>query len=63
MSVNFSDNDICGEDEFTCADGTCIHVSEVCDYKWDCSDKSDEFCGMFCLQINVNKLRCYLYSV
>jgi hypothetical protein len=32
----------CGDDEFTCADATCVAMSVRCDAKGDCSDGSDE---------------------
>ena len=41
-----SEREVCFEDEFTCVDGGCIHMSYVCDFKQDCDDGSDEmFCG------------------
>ena len=30
-----------------CDDGRCIHVHQICDFKSDCYDASDEFCGNF----------------
>ncbi|XP_071531024.1 LOW QUALITY PROTEIN: uncharacterized protein [Panulirus ornatus] len=33
---------VCGEGEFTCADGTCIKLSQRCDLRVDCPDQSDE---------------------
>jgi hypothetical protein len=32
----------CGDDEFTCSDGTCVPIFARCDAKNDCSDNSDE---------------------
>lgn len=32
----------CGEDEFTCTDGTCQPLNNRCDLKADCLDRSDE---------------------
>ncbi|RXG53233.1 Pentraxin-related protein PTX3, partial [Armadillidium vulgare] len=32
----------CREDEFTCNDGRCISVDKRCNWKYDCSDNSDE---------------------
>ncbi|XP_045163842.2 G-protein coupled receptor GRL101-like [Mercenaria mercenaria] len=34
----------CKDDEFTCTDGRCIHVFQICDFNADCNDASDEFC-------------------
>ncbi|XP_067935633.1 low-density lipoprotein receptor-related protein 1B-like [Watersipora subatra] len=33
---------MCGEDEFPCGDGKCIHGLSVCDKTYDCCDASDE---------------------
>ncbi|ROT63777.1 putative glycine receptor subunit alpha-2 [Penaeus vannamei] len=33
---------ICGEGEFTCADGICIDLDKRCDLRVDCLDQSDE---------------------
>lgn len=33
---------VCGEGEFTCADGTCVKLSQRCDLRVDCPDQSDE---------------------
>ena len=32
----------CNDDQFTCNDGTCIHLQKRCDKKLDCKDLSDE---------------------
>ena len=32
----------CTFDEYTCLDGTCVHMDDVCDRISDCNDKSDE---------------------
>ena len=32
----------CTFDEYTCLDGTCVHMDDVCDGISDCNDKSDE---------------------
>jgi hypothetical protein len=32
----------CKDTEWQCDSGDCIHISEVCNYDHDCSDKSDE---------------------
>ena len=32
----------CTFDEYTCLDGTCVHMDYVCDGISDCNDKSDE---------------------
>ncbi|XP_053373490.1 uncharacterized protein LOC123531432 isoform X2 [Mercenaria mercenaria] len=36
--------DDCSETEFSCGDGNCINVGQVCDFFSDCSDSRDEFC-------------------
>ncbi|KAK7078617.1 hypothetical protein SK128_010943 [Halocaridina rubra] len=33
---------VCGEESFTCNDGTCVKISQRCDLKVNCDDKSDE---------------------
>ncbi|XP_042218234.1 uncharacterized protein LOC121863580 [Homarus americanus] len=33
---------VCGGGQFTCADGTCILLSQRCDLRVDCPDQSDE---------------------
>lgn len=32
----------CGEDEFHCGDGQCIHGLGVCDFKYQCKNGADE---------------------
>ncbi|XP_069940830.1 uncharacterized protein [Cherax quadricarinatus] len=32
----------CGENDFTCSDGSCINKTKRCDYKVDCQDSTDE---------------------
>ena len=32
----------CPSDEYTCWDGTCVKIDDVCNGKMDCNDKSDE---------------------
>ena len=34
--------DTCRVHEYTCANGQCIAVDELCDFKYDCVDGSDE---------------------
>ena len=36
---------VCEETEFACDNGNCIKVSQVCDFKSDCTDGTDERCG------------------
>jgi hypothetical protein len=45
VHVYILDEENCGEDEFRCTAGDCIHISQVCDFIVDCTDASDEFCG------------------
>ena len=43
----------CGEQEYQCADMSCINIDSVCDGKQDCADLSDEQnCGKKCLIYN-----------
>ncbi|XP_053376467.1 atrial natriuretic peptide-converting enzyme-like [Mercenaria mercenaria] len=44
ISCNRPDDGSCIEEEFTCPDGRCIHVSKVCDFVEDCVEAADEFC-------------------
>ncbi|XP_053380351.1 very low-density lipoprotein receptor-like [Mercenaria mercenaria] len=37
-------NHVCSKEQFQCADGDCIHISLVCNFRDDCKDWSDEFC-------------------
>ena len=32
----------CGEDRYSCSDGTCVEIEKKCDYVMDCLDGSDE---------------------
>lgn len=32
----------CSDRQFRCADGTCIHITFLCDGEPECPDKSDE---------------------
>ncbi|XP_060577187.1 uncharacterized protein LOC132734464 [Ruditapes philippinarum] len=36
----------CNENEFACADGSCIKLGQVCDFKPDCTNEEDEFCEL-----------------
>ncbi|XP_045173466.2 uncharacterized protein LOC123535019 [Mercenaria mercenaria] len=44
ISCNRPDDGSCLEEEFTCPDGRCIHVSKVCDFVEDCVEAADEIC-------------------
>ncbi|XP_067935639.1 low-density lipoprotein receptor-related protein 8-like [Watersipora subatra] len=39
---------MCGEDEFPCGDGKCIHGLSVCDKTYDCRTGADEMCDEKC---------------
>ncbi|XP_045167750.2 G-protein coupled receptor GRL101-like [Mercenaria mercenaria] len=39
-----SQGEKCSQAEFTCPDGRCVHISQVCDFVNDCVDGADEFC-------------------
>ena len=46
----------CGETEFTCSDGQCIHMEQRCDQTSNCRDQSDEdHCGILFMKDNYNK--------
>ncbi|XP_045117865.1 uncharacterized protein LOC123508321 isoform X2 [Portunus trituberculatus] len=32
----------CADHQYTCSDATCVQLSKVCDFEFDCSDQSDE---------------------
>jgi hypothetical protein len=49
----------CLKGEFKCADGMCIHISQMCDHIRDCKDGSDENCGK-CYAIIILFLLPYL---
>jgi hypothetical protein len=49
--------DGCSQDQFTCGNGVCIHVSLVCNFIQDCADNSDEQCGDYLYtSISVGKM-------
>ena len=35
----------CSDEEYTCSDGSCIQISQVCDFIVDCAHGEDEYCG------------------
>jgi hypothetical protein len=37
----------CEDHQFQCNTGDCIHISLVCNFKADCIDASDEYCGTY----------------
>ena len=39
IPISFS---ACHKDEFSCRDGTCVNMTQVCDGQMNCQDKSDE---------------------
>ena len=48
VSPSDSGKKACSEEEFSCADGSCVRRSSLCDGSADCSDGSDEsaeLCG------------------
>jgi hypothetical protein len=53
---------ICEDDEFMCDSGRCIHVHYVCDFKPDCVDASDEFCGMHIVYFKTDFRTLSLYK-
>ena len=36
------DMNLCGEHEFSCGDGQCIHGLGVCNHKYECMNGADE---------------------
>ena len=43
-----TDEPVCGDDEFTCANGRCVALGSLCNFYDDCGDGSDEaMCGKF----------------
>ena len=46
----------CSKEDFTCGDGSCIHMTQRCDGKNDCSDETDESeCKAFVQSIGYNR--------
>ena len=46
----------CSEEDFTCGNGSCVHMTQRCDGKIDCSDESDEAeCKAFVQSIGYNR--------
>ena len=51
------DEKTCGSDEFTCGDGTCIPLSQRCDWtEYHCPDGTDEFDCRMLLSLNCRTL-------
>lgn len=47
----------CAVDQFTCGDGSCIHLSLVCNFITDCIDASDEICGICsCIKHHISSI-------
>jgi hypothetical protein len=44
--MTFLESRTCSDYQFQCDDGDCIHISQVCNFKDDCIDGSDEYCGL-----------------
>ena len=40
--IETPDQDECGEDEFNCGNGQCVHGLQLCDHKYDCWTGADE---------------------
>ena len=46
----------CSKEDFTCSDGSCVHMTQRCDGKNDCSDETDESeCKAFVQSIGYNR--------
>ena len=43
VSINLN---TCSDDEFNCVDGSCINISNRCDGKTDCADKTGNYGGL-----------------
>jgi len=56
----------CGSGNFTCySDGKCIPLSKLCDFKSDCTDKSDEqvsYCKNPDMCDDKTEFRCQIYG-
>jgi hypothetical protein len=51
---------LCADNEWTCADGSCINATEFCDGRWDCPDQSDETgCGARTYIVVLFRRRCF----
>ena len=48
----------CSEEEFTCSDGSCVHMTSRCNGKNDCSDETDEAeCKAFVQSIGYDRFK------
>jgi len=57
------DGKTCSSDEFTCGDGTCIPLSQRCDWtEYHCPDGTDEFDCRMSFTLN-NLTPAYFYSL